>query len=541
MKWIKRMKLKNIFNYITLFLLVPFATVLVLLFVYTAHLNVSHEKNILQVAAEDIVSSMESSVSGIFEDARYATYSNNFLYFSNSSEFKTVDTYAQDFLLECRAALFPYSEVIGVFLSNSRCGAYYSSFNYFDALFLTNKVKDLLQAEPEILEDGSITVQKLDETPYLFYSISERYGTITIMADLNKDAKFTNYNSIYQETARFFFSETPVSGEASLCRKLERVPLYLVCQYHTHFAFSQIQKVLLIVILLLLIAIPVSLWLLTRLIARPLRTMTDAMQVITAGNFDSRIPPVHTIDDIVSYGQGINMMLDAIQRYKEDDFRSRMDAAQAKLQYLQLQIRPHFYLNCMKSLNSLIDLREYDKAQMLIYSLSNYISHAFSDIKDFVTVREELESIQSYVNLCNALSYNIHLDFSLSGQCIDMDCLPMSVLTFVENSIKHTKTGSELLISICVETFRTEENEELMKFTLRDSGGGFPEEVLQEQVSADPSRMVYRRKHIGIANVRYRLYLVFGQKASLHFHNEDGNAVVEIVTPCSQGTERTKL
>ena len=80
MKCIKRMKLKNIFNYITLFLLVPFATVLVLLFVYTAHLNVSHEKNILQVAAEDIVSSMESSVSGIFEDARYATYSNNFLW-----------------------------------------------------------------------------------------------------------------------------------------------------------------------------------------------------------------------------------------------------------------------------------------------------------------------------------------------------------------------------------------------------------------------------------------------------------------------------
>ena len=145
-------------------------------------------------------------------------------------------------------------------------------------------------------------------------------------------------------------------------------------------------------------------------------------------------------------------MLDAIQQYKEDEFKSRLDAMQAQLQYLQLQIRPHFYLNCLKNMNSLIDLKEYEKAQTLIYALSNYLSHAFSDIRKFITVREELEAVQDYVNLCNSLSYNIDLGFKLAGQSPNMNCLPMSLLTFVENSIKHTKTSINLSMHITVET-----------------------------------------------------------------------------------------
>ena len=54
MNRIKQLRLKNIFNYITFFLLVPFACILVALFAYTAHLTTSHEKELLHLAAKDI-------------------------------------------------------------------------------------------------------------------------------------------------------------------------------------------------------------------------------------------------------------------------------------------------------------------------------------------------------------------------------------------------------------------------------------------------------------------------------------------------------
>ena len=58
MKGIKQLKLNNIFNYITMFLLIPFAGVLIFLFLYTAFLTVGHERELLNIAAADISQSV---------------------------------------------------------------------------------------------------------------------------------------------------------------------------------------------------------------------------------------------------------------------------------------------------------------------------------------------------------------------------------------------------------------------------------------------------------------------------------------------------
>lgn len=539
MNRIKQLRLKNIFNYITFFLLVPFACILVALFAYTAHLTTSHEKELLHLAAKDISQSFHSSLGGISDGARQATYSNNFTYFCNSSEAKKVDKYAGAFLDECQSQLFPYSQVLGVFLYSAPCDAFYSTFHYFNSLALGQKAASALREDPAVLTESPLFFKEIDGSPYLFFTLTERYGTLAVMIDPQKDTNFSNFNAIYADTAAFSYRDTPSQQKGSFSQPLEGTSLYLVCEYHIRLSLSPGQVVLLAAILLLLLAIPASLWFLTRLVSRPLRVITQSMEVITAGDLEHRIPPLeNTIDDIAAYGRGINMMLDAIRSYKEADFQSRMDATQAKLQYLQLQIRPHFYLNCMKNINSLIDLEQYAKAKSLVYALSSYISHAFSDIKGFITVREELEAIQSYVDLCRALGNEIQLDFKLSGQCMAMDCLPMSLLTFVENSIKHTKSGDCLHLSIRVETFTDHSGEKKIRFLLQDSGGGFSKEALRELERLDPSKMVYRRTHVGIANVRYRLYLGYGEDATLTLRNQGQSAVVEITTPCGQHTER---
>ena len=92
---------------------------------------------------------------------------------------------------------------------------------------------------------------------------------------------------------------------------------------------------------------------------------------------------------------------------------NRLDAVPAKLQYLQLQIRPHFYLNCLKNINSRAQMHEDEKIQTLVISLSDYFRYNFQDVKNFVTVREELEAVQSYVDLCRCLYNEIELEFGI--------------------------------------------------------------------------------------------------------------------------------
>ena len=538
MKFLKHIKLNNIFNYVTVFLLIPFAVTLVLLFAYTAYTIKVNQQGKFHTAADDIFQSVEVSLVGVMNETRMATYSNDFFYFCNSSSYENVDRYGRAAISKSQTSIFSHPEVVCMVLNNTRCGCCLPLFRSFDSLFLSQEMEDIVAT---LSPEGTTTVLSVREVnglPYIFCSIAKRYGSITTVVDPRKNPVYINYCSIYKEDAAFDFSVTvPDSYEVS-SKTLSLVDLKLLYSYSISYPLSGIQITLLGAIVFLLVLIPLSLWALTHSISRPLDIISRSEEAITAGDFELRIPAVNSIDDICAYAKGINMMLDAVKRSKEDEIDSRIAAVQAQLQYFQLQIRPHFYLNCMKNLNSLIELKEYDKAQLLIYALSKHISHAFSDAKTFITIRDELEAIQNYVELCNSLAYDIQLEFKLSGDCASINCLPMSLLTFVENSIKHTQTGCALTISISIETFYEENGEKRLSFTIRDSGGGFPPEVLEQQSNVDLKELSYRREHIGILNVRYRLFLVFGDKASLTLKNDGSSAVVEIVTPCEQSSER---
>lgn len=137
------------------------------------------------------------------------------------------------------------------------------------------------------------------------------------------------------------------------------------------------------------------------------------------------------------------------------------------------------------------------------------------------------------------LSYEIELLFNIDGNSINAECLPMSILSFVENSIKHTRNISSLQISITTQVMNDSEGAPILKTVIRDNGGGFPPEYLDELQAVDPSKMVYRKNRIGITNISYRLWLIYGGRASLRVYNEGSRAVIEITQPYGRMAERS--
>lgn len=119
---------------------------------------------------------------------------------------------------------------------------------------------------------------------------------------------------------------------------------------------------------------------------------------------------------------------------------------------------------------------------------------------------------------------------SLDNDTLTCRILPMSVLTFVENSIKHGDPAHCLEISISVTTVEMSQ-QKFLQVTIQNNGGPFDEAVLRALNTANPSAVEYRQEHIGISNVRYRLWLMYGERAKLFFRNQGENAVVEILLP----------
>lgn len=130
-----------------------------------------------------------------------------------------------------------------------------------------------------------------------------------------------------------------------------------------------------------------------------------------------------------------------------------LDKVQAELETLKTQIEPHFIFN---SLNTLSELISDDKEKALLFNenLAKVYRYILCNrLVDLVTVKEEVDFINSYVLLLkirfeNALSINTKIE------AIDLNryYLPtIAIQTAIENAIKHNQFSDSNPLSISIE------------------------------------------------------------------------------------------
>ena len=74
------------------------------------------------------------------------------------------------------------------------------------------------------------------------------------------------------------------------------------------------------------------------------------------------------------------------------------------MNYLQLQIRPHFFLNCLNTIYSMAQTQLYEEIMKMSMITSNYFRYIFQNTQDLVPVKNELEHIKKlYGNPKDAL------------------------------------------------------------------------------------------------------------------------------------------
>ena len=230
----------------------------------------------------------------------------------------------------------------------------------------------------------------------------------------------------------------------------------------------------------------------------------------------------------------LNQLLDNTQLLNQKIYEQKLDVTRARLQFLQLQIRPHFYLNCLKNMYALLHLQKYHEIEETILALSDYFAHSFRDVKNFVTLQDELTTCQSYITLQHIMTRDVSLVFDLDSQCMDAQILPMTILTFLENAVKYSDNQIPVTINISAELLQKDTiSNPILLLELRNTGA-FSSDVLELLNNADPSEMVYKHENIGISNVRYRLWLIYQEKAQVTFSNQIDQAVVTIELPFEQ-------
>ncbi len=194
-------------------------------------------------------------------------------------------------------------------------------------------------------------------------------------------------------------------------------------------------------------------------------------------------------------------------------------AMQAQLQMLQAQIEPHMLFNTLANLQALIAV-DPPRAQRMLEQLIQYLRATLSSSRsDSVSLAQEFALLEAYLGLMSVrMGARLSFALDLPAALREVSVPPMLLQPLVENAIKH---GLEPKVDGgCIEVHAATEEGRLV-LTVADTGLGLDADP------ADRSGM-----QIGVANVRERLQMLYGERASFTLSsNTPAGAIARLTLP----------
>ena len=228
----------------------------------------------------------------------------------------------------------------------------------------------------------------------------------------------------------------------------------------------------------------------------------------------------------------LNKVIFDMQELKIREYHSQLELKKIELNYLKNQIRPHFYLNMLSMIHSMLQTKNYKEIEELTILTSNYLRHLFMANQDFSELKDEVQHIKDYLEI-QRIRYGNNIHFSLDYNSDLQNTLVPSLLlqTFIENTIKHGFSFQDLFkILLSIKKVKTE-NSDYIQICIEDNGPGFSEKILSK-LNQKQSLITEDGHHIGITNTIERLNLLYPNDYTITFeNNEEGGAKILLLIP----------
>ena len=181
----------------------------------------------------------------------------------------------------------------------------------------------------------------------------------------------------------------------------------------------------------------------------------------------------------------------------------------AKIEALASQINPHFLFNTLTSISSLIRGNP-ETARMLIGKLSGLLRRLIRSHDHFVTLREEMEAIDEYLDIeVIRFGPSLRVEKHIGTDTLDILVPSMLLQPLVENCITHAFSrkvgGGRILI-------RSRRDHGRTIIEVEDDGQGMTAEQLGAALGGG----------IGLSNVHERLRVIYGEAYGLKLTSRPG-------------------
>ena len=294
------------------------------------------------------------------------------------------------------------------------------------------------------------------------------------------------------------------------------------------FFMSPWQMVLLVITMLSVVGVIFLRRRLEEYMIVPLRRLVQTMELIRDGHWEAKLESTDYVE-IQRVNDALTAMVEEIQKQKILSYEHMLEKQQTQMRFLQLQLKPHFYLNGLKTLNAMVMEEDWRATQDVIISLSEHMRYLLQSERERVPLAAEVDFVKNYTQLqAKMTGRQFEIFWNIRKPSRDWQVPVLCIQTFLENSFKYAKMGSaqkELQLRIAIRELETEDGAYL-DISVRDNGRGYPEEIL-DSINDDPER---EGAGVGIKNLQRRCQLLYDGEAQYNFYNDNG-AVSELSLP----------
>ena len=260
-----------------------------------------------------------------------------------------------------------------------------------------------------------------------------------------------------------------------------------------------------------------------------------AMSEIENGNFDVQIPSVeHPANEVECIVAGFNEMSGQLKQLVEKVKQSTVDQKNAELQAMEAQIDPHFLYNTLDTINwKALEHDDFEVSNM-VGALADILRYSIRNPGDMVSIGQELSWLERYTMLQKEkLDQPLMIKTEVPEELMGYRIHKLLLQPFVENAINHgfRRMTKPCCIEITMKLFVAQ-----LYIRIRDNGCGLPQEIVNELNKKNSSD----GNHVGVANVRKRLELYYGEEHEMYFESREGEGTSVHLFICAEGGRRAE-
>ena len=277
-------------------------------------------------------------------------------------------------------------------------------------------------------------------------------------------------------------------------------------------------------------------WYFTSKIARPVQELKESMKDLGK---DGKYPKVQIVsnDEIGMIGVEYNKMAENIENLIEKVYKMELTQKQAELEFLQMQINPHFLYNALDTISWMALGQGNMEVSEMTIALAELLRATIKNER-FISLREEMSTVRDYLYIqSERFGDKIEVEYAVEESAYVCTVPNFILQPIIENAIIHglePKIGKgKLMLTIQLLDGR-------VLFTVEDNGVGMtPEEIasLYQECRENTTK-----QSIGLKNVYRRLLLCYGEESLLQIESKQNQGTkISFSIPLQEGIKSEKL